>query len=389
MSIDLKQIITVEEANTIKLYPKRGIALTKGEGVYVFDSNGKRYLDFMTNLGVNILGYSNPSITKAIYKQLETIPSTHQTFYSEARADLLRELRTILPLNLNQVIFTNSGTESIEAALKLAMAATGKNGFVAAVNAYHGRTLGSLSVTGQQKYKDSFPSLLPNIVHVPFNDVKALRMSLSENTAAVILEPIQGEAGIILPDQDYFKKVKDICQSHGILLILDEVQSAIRTGNWFAFEQLDVIPDILCLSKSFSYGIPFGLVVTTVKVGSLMPKGGHGSTFGGNPLACIAAGEVIKQIKKMKLLLNASKMGRYFLDQLNQLKHPAILKVRGKGLMIGLQLKENTTPYLKKMQENGLIAASSSSDTIRFLPPITVTKKGIDQALSIIKEVFS
>ncbi len=389
MSINLKQIQTIEEQNEVKLYPKRGIALTKGEGAYVFDTSGEKYLDFMTNLGVNILGYSNPTITQAISKQLEILPSIHQTFYSQARAEFLKEITSILPTELNQVIFTNSGTESIEAALKLAMAATGKSKFIAASNSYHGRTLGSLSVTGQDKYKEPFLPMLGNVTHIQFNDFEALKQNLSKDVAAVILEPIQGEAGIILPDENYLKEVKKICQSQGVLLILDEIQSAIRTGVWFAFEHYGVIPDILCLSKSLSYGIPFGLVITTTPVGSLMPKGGHGSTFAGNPLSCIAATEVIKEIKKKQLLSNATKIGDYFLNKLKELNHPTILSVKGAGLWIGIELKEPTTPYLKKLQDKGLIAASSSSDTIRFLPPINISQKEVDEALSIIKEVFS
>lgn len=389
MSINLNQIISIEDANEVKLYPKRGIALKKGRGAYVFDTSGKKYLDFMTNIGVNILGYSNSSITKAIVAQLELIPSTHQTFYSEARAELIQELKTILPPSLNQVIFTNSGTEAVEAALKLAMAATKRSKFMATFNSYHGRTLGSLSVTGQRKYREPFLNFFGKVTHIPFNDIEALKKNLSEDYAALILEPIQGEAGIVLPDPDYLKEVKKLCKSKGVLLILDEIQSAIRVGSWFAFESYGVIPDILCLSKSFSYGIPFGVVITSSEVGSLMPKGGHGSTFAGNPLSCVAACTVIKQIKKKKLLMNARIMGDYFMEGLKKLNHPAILNIRGRGLWIGIELKENTTPYLKKMQDNGLIASSSSSSTIRFLPPINVGKKETDQALVIIKKVFS
>lgn len=390
MYTNLKQIKSLEEQNEIKLYPKRGIALAKGEGVYVFDTDGNKYLDFMTNLGVNILGYSNTSITKAIAKQLEKLPSTHQTFYSEARANLLNEIMSILPPQINKVIFTNSGAESIEAAIKLAKVATGKSGFISTINSYHGRTLGSLSLTGEQKYKDPFLPLLDGVIHIPFNNIQVIKDYLSKNTsiAAVIVEPIQGEAGIIIPDQNYLKQLRKVCNSYGVLLILDEIQTAIRTGSWFAFEQYGIVPDILCLSKSFSYGIPFGLVITTDRIGNLMPKGGHGSTFAGNPLACVAAFETIKQIKKQKLLKNATQMGNYLLEQLNKIKNPIILNIKGKGLMIGLGLKENITPYLKRMQDLGLIAASSNSDTIRFLPPATVSKKEIDKAVNIVRKVF-
>lgn len=389
MPANLKQIILNEERNEVKLYPKRGVAIEKGEGIYVYDTAGKKYLDFMTNLGVSILGYTNPEIVKAVSDQISLIPSIHQTFYSEKRADLLREFTEILPEKLNKAVFTNSGAESIEAGLKLAMAVTGKTKFIAAMGAYHGRTLGSLSVTGQEKYKTIFNDFLGNAVHVPYNDAGAIEKSITKDVAAVILEPIQGESGIIIPEEDYLKKVREICNKNGILLILDEIQSAVRTGVWFAFERSGIIPDILCLSKSLSYGIPFGIVFVTEEVSSAMPKGGHGSTFAGNPVSVVAATEVLKKIKKDNLLRNASENGKYLLNELSKIKHPSILEIRGSGLMIGIELNENTTPYLKKMQDLGLIAASSSSDTIRFLCPICVTKKEIDEALLIIKEVFS
>lgn len=389
MPANLKQIVLTEERNEVKLYPKRGVAIDKGEGVYLYDTAGKRYLDFMTNLGVSILGYTNPEIVQAISDQIALIPSVHQTFYSGARAELLREFTEILPENLKRAVFTNSGAESIEAGLKLAMAATGKTKFIAATGAYHGRTLGSLSVTGQEKYKTIFNDFLGNAVHVPYNDAEAIEKNITQDVAAVILEPIQGEAGIIIPDENYLKKVREICDKQGVLLILDEIQSAIRTGVWFAFEKSGIIPDILCLSKSLSYGIPFGIVFTTEEVSSSMPKGGHGSTFAGNPVSVVAATEVLRKIKRDGLLKNTSLNGTYFLGELKKIKHSAIIEVRGSGLMIGIELNENTTPYLKKMQDLGLIAASSSSDTIRFLCPICVTKKEINEALGIIKEVFS
>src|SRR3989344_5984669 len=278
MSLNLKQITEIENTGEIKLYPKRGIAIARGEGVYLIDTSGKKYLDFMTNLGVNILGYTNPQITQAISKQLDILPSTHQTFYSEQRAAFLNELKTVMPEYLNQVVFTNSGAESVEAALKLAMIATGKSGFIAANNAYHGRTLGSLNVTGQEKYKLILPESYQkkaDVVHVPFNNIEEIKKAINKNTAAIILEPIQGEIGIAIPDQSYLAEVRDLCTKNNILFILDEIQTAIRAGSFCVFEQFGALPDILCLSKGWSYGIPFGLVVTSKKIASSMPKGGH------------------------------------------------------------------------------------------------------------------
>ena len=388
--MNLKQISDIENASEVKLYPKRGIALERGEGTYVYDTDGKKYLDFMTNIGVNILGYTNLSVTAAISQQLENLPSTHQTFYSDKRAEFITELETMLPDTFTQLIFTNSGAESIDAALKLAMTATGKSGFIAVTNAYHGKSLGSLSVTASEAYKQNYMAFInKDVFHVAFNDIEAVKQNINGNTAAVIVEPIQGEAGVVLPDENYLSELKQLCLSKNILLIFDEVQSAIRTGSWLASEQYGVMPDIACFSKSFSYGIPFGFVVTTKEVGDLMSKGGHGGTFSGSPLACAAALETIKQIKKEGLLENAKELGKYFLKQLEKLEHPSIVKVKGKGLMIGIEISEKTTPYLKKMQDAGLIAASSSTDTVRFLPPINVSKKEIDEALVIIREVFA
>ena len=390
MSTDLKKIIATEANSAVQLYPKRGIALARGEGSYVLDTNEKKYLDFMTNLGVNILGYSKPSVTSAVAKQLETLPSTHQTFYSPPRADFLDELKSIFPQALSKVIFTNSGAESVEVALKLAMAATGKSGFIAVSNAYHGKSLGSLSLTAQESYKTNFlPFISKEVLRIPFNDIDATKKNISGSTAAVIVEPIQGEAGVILPGENYLSELKELCQSRGILLIFDEVQSAIRTGSWLASEQYGVVPDIACFSKSFSYGIPFGFVVAMKEIGDKLSKGGHGSTFAANPLACVAAAQVIRQIKTQQLLENAKRMGNYFLEELKNIQDPVILEIKGRGLMIGIALKDPTTPYLKKLQDMGLIAASSSSNTIRFLPPINVSKTEIDEALKIIKEVFS
>ncbi len=388
--MNLKQISDQENESEVKLYPKRGIALVRGVGVYVYDTDGKKYLDFMTNIGVNILGYSNPGITQAISKQLETLPSTHQTFYSEARAELLKELTTILPENLSRVILTNTGAESVEVSLKLAMTATGKSGFIAVNDAYHGKSLGSLSVTASELYKKDFMAFMDkDVVHVPFNDIEAVKKSITDNTAAVIVEPILGEAGVILPEDNYLSELKELCKSNGVLLIFDEVQSAIRTGSFLASEQYGVVPDIACFSKSFSYGITFGFVATTKEVGNKMTKGGHGSTFGGNPTACVAATEVIRQIKKEDLFAHVKSMGEYFLSELKKLQHPLIVKVKGKGLMLGIELSEKTTPYVKKMQDAGLIACLSSTDTIRFLSPINVNKKEIDEALVIIRKVFA
>ena len=388
MTLSLPQIIQLEKDYEVPLYAKRGISMSKGTGIYLFDTQGKRYIDCMTNIGVNSLGYGNKEISVAIAEQIERLPSCHQSFYSEERVLLLQELHDILPASLTKIIFTNSGAEAVEAALKLARAVTGKKTFIAAVNSYHGRTFGALSATGQEKYRLPFLPLLPEFIHVPFNDIPAIESAITGDTAAIILEPIQGEGGIILPQKEYLKKVKHLCETKQILLIADEVQSAIRTGSWLASEQYDCIPDIVCIAKSFSYGLPFGFVATTQSLAEAMPKGSHGSTFAGYPVACTAAAKVIQYIKQHDLLSNVAIVGKYFMQQLQSIDSPVIKEVRGKGLMIGLELTEPPTPYLKKMQEHGLIAMPTSGNTIRFLPPITFSKENVDEVMQIMHKIF-
>jgi [amino-group carrier protein]-gamma-(L-lysyl/L-ornithyl)-L-glutamate aminotransferase len=389
MKLTFDQITNLEKNNEVTLYPKRGIALAKGKGIYVFDTANKRYIDCMTNIGVNILGYEISDVANPIAEQLQTLTSVHQSFYSGPRAEALSEITSVLPAQLSKIIFTNSGAESVEAALKLAISATGKKKFIAAVNGYHGRTFGALAATGQEKYREPFLPLMPEFTHVPFNDLTSLKNTVSNETAAILLEPIQGEGGIIIPDKNYLQQVKKLCEEKHILLICDEVQSAIRTGTWLASEQFGIVPDIVCLSKSLSYGLPFGIVATTKEVSDLMPKGAHGSTFAGNPLSCAAAASVISYVKKKKLLANATGIGEYFLRKLKTIRYPVIKEVRGRGLMIAMELTVPSTTYIKKLQDHGLITIPTAGNAIRFLPPITVTKKDVDVIITIVKEVFS
>jgi [amino-group carrier protein]-gamma-(L-lysyl/L-ornithyl)-L-glutamate aminotransferase len=389
MKLKLDQIRNLEKENEVTLYPKRGIALAKGEGIFIYDTEGKRYIDCMTNIGVNILGYGNAYVANPIAEQLQTLPSTHQSFYTEKRAEVLAEITSILPESLSKIIFTNSGAESVEAALKLAISATGKNKFIACVNGYHGRTFGALAATGQEKYREPYLPLKPEFTHIPFNDITAFKKAITNDTAAVLLEPIQGEGGVLIPDKNYLKQVKKLCTEKKILLICDEVQSAIRTGTWLASSQFGVTPDIVCLSKSLSYGLPFGIVATTKPVSDLMPKGAHGSTFAGNPLSCAATASVLSFIKKKKLLANAAVVGDYFIKKLQTVKHPLIKEIRGRGLMIAMELSVPSTPYIKKLQDMGLITIPTAGNAIRFLPPITLTKKDVDAIIKIVEEVFS
>ncbi|MEI6222377.1 MAG: aspartate aminotransferase family protein [bacterium] len=378
----------IEQQYVVPLYAKRDVALVRGEGCWVFDETGKKYLDFMSNYGPNILGHGHKAFTETVQKQLGTLINCHQSFYNDQRAAMLEAYASVLPKNLNRFFFSNSGTETVEAALKFARAVTGRTQVISTNRAYHGRTLGALAATGVDKYKDPYVPMLEGFVHISYDNIEEMESTISEKTAAVILEPIQGEGGIRIPEKNYLKQVKALCEKHGALLILDEVQTGFRTGTIFGFEHFDVVPDILCLSKAIANGLPMGVTIVSPEVSEKIPKGTHGNTFGGNPLSCAAAAFVINYFKEHKLAEHVAEVGEYFLQQLQALESPVIREVRGKGLMIGLELKDRVTKYLKKMQDAGIIALPAGSTIIRFLPPLVITKEEINWGIARVKDAL-
>jgi len=374
----------------IALYPNRGITFTKGNGVYLYDQNGEKYLDLGSNYGVNIFGYNHPSITKALQQQLNNLVNLHCSFNSHVRTQAAENLLKATNGSLSKIFFSNSGAEAIEAALKFARVATGKSHFIAMKNAYHGKTLGALSATGGDRYRNPFLPLLWNFTHVSLGDIEELQCSISSNTAAIMIEPVQGEGGIHVAPQEFYSQLQDICLRRNILLIVDEIQTGGgRTGTFLAGEQFGLKPDILCLGKGIAGGIPIGVTLVTREISSKIPMLIHTSTFGGNPLACAGILAVLKELENGKVFDEVKELGKYFLDQLKSINTPKIIEVRGLGLMIGMELEENATPVLRALQQDRIIALPAGSNIVRFLPPLTITKNELDKAISTLKRIYS
>jgi len=374
----------------IALYPNRGITFTKGNGVYLYDQNGETYLDLGSNYGVNIFGYNHPSITKALQRQLNNLVNLHCSFNNHVRTQAAENLLKATSGRLSKIFFSNSGAEAIEAALKFARVATGKSHFIAMKNAYHGKTLGALSATGGDRYRNPFLPLLWNFTHVSLGDIEELQCSISSNTAAIIIEPVQGEGGIHVAPQEFYSQLQDICLRRNILLIVDEIQTGGgRTGTFLAGQQFGLKPDILCLGKGIAGGIPIGVTLVTREISSKIPMLIHTSTFGGNPLACAGILAVLKELENGKVFDEVKELGRYFLDQLKSINTPKIIEVRGLGLMIGMELEENATPVLRALQQDRIIALPAGSNIVRFLPPLTITKNELDKAISTLKRIYS
>lgn len=374
----------------IASYPNRGITFVKGDGVYLFDQNGEKYLDLGSNYGVNIFGYNHPRITQALHHQLDKLVNLHGSFNSMVRTQAAEKLLKVCNGKLSKIFFSNSGAEATEAALKFARVATGKSHFIAMKNSYHGKTLGALSATAGDKYRNPFLPLLWNFTHVNFGDIGQLQSQISDNTAAIIIEPVQGEGGIYVAPRRFYPELQDICLKKNILLIVDEIQTGVgRTGTFLACEQFELKPDILCLGKGIAGGIPIGVTLVTEEISSKIPVHIHTSTFGGNPLACAGIIAVLKELENGKIFNEANKSGQYFLDQLKAIDNPKIIGIRGLGLMIGMELKDNATGTLKALQQEKIIAVPAGSNIVRFLPPLIVTKNDLDKAILALKKIFS
>ena len=366
------------------MHAGRGLTLVRGEGSYLWDDNDRRYLDLMTNYGVNLLGHAHAQVTDAIKRQGSLLTNAHQSFDTPARQDFLDALGALLPPPLSRISFGNSGAEAIEAALKFARVATGRIGIIATHRAYHGRTFGALSATADAKYRDPFAPMLEGVRHIPFDDLGALDKVLDDSVAAVIVEPIQGEGGVRVPADGYLKGIRERCDARAILLICDEIQTGFRTGSPFAFTREDIVPDILCLSKSIANGLPLGVTVTTEAVSDRVPKGSHGSTFAGNPLVCAAGAATLRVLADETLHARAAQAGARFQERLRDLQLPQIREVRGRGLMQAIELKKPATSVIKAMQENGVLVLPAGGTVIRFLPSILIEDDQLDEGIDVL-----
>src|SRR5256712_224023 len=379
---------THTQLSPIPLHAGRGLNLVRGEGSYLWDDKGRRYLDLMTNYGVNLLGHTHPLVTDAIKLQASRLTNAHQSFDTPARQDFLAALGSLLPPPLSRISFGNSGAEAIEAALKFARVATGRMGVIAPPRAYPGRTFGALSATADAKYRDPFAPMLEGVRHVPFDALDAVDRVLDDSVAAVIVEPIQGEGGVRVPADGYLRGIRERCDARGILLICDEIQTGFRTGSPFAFTREDIVPDILCLSKSIANGLPIGVTVTTEAVSERVPKGSHGSTFAGNPLVCAAGAATLRVLGDGELHARAAQAGARFQQKIRDLRLPQIREVRGRGLMLAVELKKPATPVIKAMQERGVLVLPGGGTVIRFLPSILIQDDQLDEGIAVLGEAL-
>ena len=386
-TLSLAEIQTIEQEMQPALYAKRDIALVRGEGAYLFDSSGKRYLDAMSNYGVAILGHADAEYAAALADQLATLTTAHQSFFSDVRAEALAEIATIAPEGITRFSLLNSGAEAIEAALKFARGVTGRPNLVAAKRGYHGRTLGALAATADAKYRAPFEPLLPATTHVSYNDIVALENAVGEDTAAIILEPIQGEGSIWPASDEYLQAAQSLAKQRGALLIVDEIQSGFRTGAPFACTQA-IVPDILVTAKAVANGFPIGLTMMTEDVAANIPAAGHGSTFGANPLACRAAIVTLRALRDRDLYARSTEIGNAIMEGLRALNASKIRQVRGRGMMIGVELKERVTPTLRALQENGVLILPAGATTFRLLPPLIWEEAQVSEFLDVAGQVL-
>ncbi|RLA92851.1 MAG: acetylornithine transaminase [Deltaproteobacteria bacterium] len=379
--------------STYKRYP---IVLIRGEGSRVWDQDGKEYLDFVSGIAVCNLGHCHPKIVDAITKQARTLIHVSNLYHIKPQIELARLL--VESSFADKVFFCNSGAEANEGAIKLARKymrdtyGKERSEIIVMDNSFHGRTLATLTATGQEKFKAGFDPLMPGFKHVPFNDIEAVSQAVTDKTGAILVEPIQGEGGVNCPSDNYLPELRALCDEKKILLILDEVQVGMgRTGRLFAYEHYGITPDIMTLAKALAGGLPIGALLARKEVAASFTPGTHASTFGGNPLVTAAAIASLTTINNSSFLDHCRTMGNYLMDQLNRLKkkNPSIREVRGKGLLVGMELDQPAADIVDKCLEKGLLINCVQEKVLRFLPPLTITKKEIDQAVSTLEEVLS
>jgi acetylornithine/N-succinyldiaminopimelate aminotransferase len=397
----LEQIRAAEAKLLLQTYDRNPILFVRGEGAYLIDENGDRYLDLLSGIGVNALGYAHPAIEEAIAKQSRALIHVSNLFYHEGQAELAQRLteRT----GMDRVFFANTGTEAWEGALKLARAHAGLlrsegkqigTKFLALEQSFHGRTFGSVSTTHKAKYREPFAPVLAGVEFVRFNDVEDLRAKFSNEVCAVLVEAIQGEGGVRPLSQEFFAEARKLASSTGALLIADEIQAGMgRTGKWCAYQHYGIEPDVTTLAKPLAGGIPLGAILCTEEAARAIHAGMHGTTFGGGPLACAVAIAVIDAMEKDGLLAHATEVGEYFMDKLRKLaeKHETIIDVRGKGLMIGAELDsaDLAKRTVAEMLKRRIVINGTSDTTLRFLPPYILDRAQVDTAIVALDEIFA
>jgi acetylornithine aminotransferase len=369
-------------------YGSPSIALVKGKGIVVTDADGKQYLDFLGGIATNILGHAHPAIVKAVSKQVSVLSHVSNFYVHPNAVELAEKLASMTGDKRAKVFFCQSGAEANEAALKLSRR-TGKVRIVAAQGAFHGRTMGALSLTGQPSKREPFLPLIKGVKHVPYGNIEAMRKAVSKKTAMVIIEPIMGEAGVIVPPADYLQELRALCDAKGALLVIDAVQTGMgRTGDWFGYEYSGITPDVITLAKGLGGGLPLGAMIALGKAADLFQPGDHGSTFGGNPVTTSAGLAAIKFIESQKLLKKVEKQGAFLMQELALI--PGVAEVRGAGLLLGIELENlKASDVASALQKEGVLVNAANPTTIRLAPALIVTDVQIKKFITIFKKVMS
>jgi predicted acetylornithine/succinylornithine family transaminase len=393
----LDQIADLEKRFLLPTYNRYPVGFERGKGVFLYDFEGKKYLDFVAGLGVNALGYAHPRIVKAIREQAARVIHLSNLYYNEYQGQLAERLCQLSGSNFDRAFFSNSGTEAMEGAIKLARLAGHKAGgeaksqLVALQGSFHGRTFGAMSLTGQDKYRKGFEPLLENVTFVAQNDVDALRAAVNANTCAIVLEPIFGEGGILECSEDFLRECRTLADQHQAALIFDEIQCGLgRTGKIFAFQSFGVVPDIVAIAKPIAAGLPLGAFLSKEHFASAISPGQHGTTFGGGPLACRVALEYLSIVEEERLLENVEKVGGYLHQQLQELvdKYSATREVRGRGFIQGLVLDIPARPLVEQALAEGVLFNATQDTVLRFLPPFLLEEKHVDKGARVLKKLL-
>lgn len=378
----------LENQYGLNLYAKRDAVIVRGEGATVFDTEGRAYIDCAAGISVANAGHCHPDIVAAMQQQAAQLTVVANTLYNDRRAELLQRLIETAPTGLNRAYLCNSGSEAIEAALKFARLATGRTDFVTAMRGFHGRTMGAVSATFTKKYRDPFAPLIPGFSYVPLNKIEKLDAAITENTAAVLLELVQGEGGVNIADAQYIAAARQLCNDRGALLIIDEIQTGLcRTGKFFACEHYDLQPDMVTVAKALASGIPIGATLLNDKIN--VDPGLHGTTFGGNPMACAAAIATLDVMKNEDLAAKAHSTGEYFEQRLAEKPLAQVRELRRRGLMIGIELKSKVQPILEQLMARGVIALPAGATVLRLLPPLIIERDQIDTVINHLHELLA
>ena len=386
--MNTRELIKIEDDYFINTFTRQPVVLDHGEGVKVTDIDGNEYLDMFAGIAVNALGHNHPKLVKAIQEQAEKLIHISSIYYNEPA--LIYAKKLIEMTSFDRIFYANSGAEANEGAIKLAVKYTGKSEVISTVESFHGRTVVTLAATGHEHYHEPFKAILPKgFINVPYNDIEAIKEAITENTAAIIVEPIQGEGGVNVPDIEYLQEIEKICHENDIVFIVDEVQTGFgRCGTLFAHELFDVKPDIMTMAKGIGGGVPMGGILATEKVAGAFVPGDHGTTFGGGPLVCAAANAVLDTIVDENILDNVNEVGDYFISELKKLDKDVIAEVRGKGLMVGLELTKPGAEYVDKLREAGFLINCTADKVLRFVPPLIITKEEVDEFVKALDEIL-